>query len=253
MLILVPSSEGKRAPESGPPLALDALAFPELTEHRTALLDALIATSGAHDRLERFGVGASLEGELERNRTIRTLPTAPALELYDGVLHRALDARSLSGPARRRADVSLLLGSALFGLLRPSDPIPPYRLPVDARLIGPPRLEAFWRERLGATLATASADLGVILDLRAASYRALAPTDPDLTVILRLAPGVTGGNVALKRARGLAARRLLETPTEPTSIEGLAELLATDWSVELSSPTKRGATWTLAVDPRGGA
>jgi cytoplasmic iron level regulating protein YaaA (DUF328/UPF0246 family) len=250
MLILVPSSEGKRAPERGGPLALETLAFPELTAHRAALLDALIGTSGRPDARERFGVGPSLEAELERNRFIRTLPTAPALELYDGVLHRALDAHSLSGPARRRADASLLLGSALFGLLHPDDPIPPYRLPVGARLLGLPRLVTFWRERLSAVIATASADDGVILDLRAASYRALAPSDPDRTVLLRLAPEVAGGNVALKRARGLAARRLLEAPTEPASIEGLAELLAADWSVELAAPTKRGATWTLSLAPR---
>jgi cytoplasmic iron level regulating protein YaaA (DUF328/UPF0246 family) len=249
MLILVPSSEGKRAPTSGAPLDLQSLSFPELTDLRAAVLGALIKTSGEPDRLDRIAVGASLIGELERNRSLSTQPTGPVLEIYDGVLHRALDAGSLSARAKRRAAHSLLLASSLFGLLRPSDHIPPYRLPVDADLLGLPSLAKFWRSQLSATLATASADTGVILDLRAASHRSLAPSDPGRTLTIRLAPGVAGGNTTLKRTRGLTARRLLERADLPTTPAALAGSLDDSWSVDLTAPGGPAQGWVLVIDP----
>lgn len=252
MLIIVPSSEGKRAPAAtGAPLDPAHLSFPELAAVRARILDALIATSGAADARVRLHVGASLEDEIIRNRALRTLPASPVLEVYDGVLHRALDAASLDASAQARAARTLVLASSLFGLLRVGDRIPPYRLPVGARLLDLPRLEACWRPVLPGALADAAGTAGVILDLRASSYAALGmPAGAaGRTVSLRLAPGVAGGNVALKRVRGLAARRLLEAPTEPASPVDLVSLLARDWAVELMAPTKPGEPYTLSVTP----
>ena len=252
MLIIVPSSEGKRAPAtSGAPLDPARLSFPELAAVRGWIFDALAATSSAADALERLGVGASIASEVARNRELASLPASPAIEVYDGVLHRALDAASLDAAGRERASRSLVLASSLFGLLRPDDRIPPYRLPVGARLLDLPRLEACWRPVLPGALAGAAGPSGVILDLRASSYTALGmPTGAaGRTVTLRLDPGVAGGNVILKRMRGLAARRLLEAPTEPETPVDLVALLARDWAVELRSPAQPGEPYTLSVTP----
>jgi cytoplasmic iron level regulating protein YaaA (DUF328/UPF0246 family) len=252
MLIIVPSSEGKRAPATtGAPLDPDRLSFPTLAAVRARILDALVTTSRAPDALARLGVGTSIAGEVARNRQLASLPASPALEVYDGVLHRALDAASLDAAAAARAAHSLVLASSLFGLLRPDDRIPPYRLPVGARLLDLPRLEACWRPLLGDVLADAAGSSGVILDLRASSYQALGSPAlaADRTVALRLAPGVAGGNVTLKRLRGLAARRLLEAPSEPGDPDALAALLARDWTVELAAPARAGAPYTLSVAP----
>ena len=253
MLIIVPSSEGKRALTSGAPLDLPSLSFPELTDLRAAVLGALIKTSGEPDRLDRIVVGASLIGELERNRSLSTWPTGPVLEIYDGVLHRALDAGSLSARAKRRAGRSLLLASSLFGLLRPSDHIPPYRLPVDADLLGLPSLATFWRSQLATLIERTAVDTGVVLDLRAASYRLLGASRGADTLTLRLLPGVPGGNVALKHARGSAARHLLESERTPETIRELAALLCELWPGTLSRPAGRNAPWLLSIDPRGAA
>jgi cytoplasmic iron level regulating protein YaaA (DUF328/UPF0246 family) len=252
MLIIVPSSEGKRVPADGAaPFDPVVLSFPELALMRDRVINALIATSGAPDALVRLHVGPSLEGEVVQNRALRSLPASPALEVYDGVLHRALDAASLDAAAKRRAAHSLVLASSLFGLLRPGDRIPPYRLPVGARLLDLPRLEACWRPLLPGALADAAGATGVILDLRASSYSALGMPDGGggRTVTLRLAPGVAGGNVMLKRVRGLAARRLLEASTAPESPVELASLLARDWAVELLPPARADAPSVLAVRP----
>ena len=252
MLIIVPSSEGKRAPASaGDPVEIDTLSFPELAPVRRRLAAALVATSGAPDGLERLGAGPTLAFEVARNRRLLALPARPALEVYSGVLHEALDAVSFGGAARDRADRSLVIASALWGLLRPADQIPVYRLGVAARLLDTPRLEVCWTPVLPAVLAAAAGPHGVILDLRAASYQALGvPAGMgERAVTLRLAPGVAGGNVILKRTRGLAARLLLDSGVEPADPEALAGLLAAHWRVELYAPARAGGPWTLQVDP----
>jgi cytoplasmic iron level regulating protein YaaA (DUF328/UPF0246 family) len=252
VLIIVPSSEGKRAPASaGDPVELDTLSFLELTPVRRRLTAALVATSGAADGLERLGAGPALAFEVARNRRLLALPARPALEVYSGVLHEALDAATLDGAARDRADRSLVIASALWGLLRPADRIPVYRLGIVARLLDTPRLEACWTPVLPGALAAAAGPAGAILDLRAASYQALGvPAGMgERAVTLRLAPGVAGGNVILKRVRGLAARHLLVSGAEPAGPQELADVLAAHWRVELRAPARAGGPWTLQVDP----
>ena len=123
MPILLPPSEGKTAPASGAPLDLDALAFPDLAQERRQMLEALIATSSREDALALLGVGASLEEEVRRNLELETAPTAPAREVYTGVLFAALEAQTLTEvPVAKRAAVHVMSG--LFGIVGIDDPIP---------------------------------------------------------------------------------------------------------------------------------
>jgi len=189
VLIIVPSSETKREPPvRGRPVSLDTLSFPALTEVRTRILDALIATSAQPDALRRLLAGDSLDNEVDRNTHLRGLPVRPALEVYTGTLHAGLDAATLSPAAARRARSRLVIVSALWGLLRPADRIPPYRMNVCARLIGMEPLEPTWRTVIPDALAGAAGGRGVILDLRSASYQALGmPTGlADRIVTLRV-------------------------------------------------------------------
>lgn len=81
-------------------------------------------TGGGDDvRGERRSAGGG-----RGNVDLRTLPTARAGEIYDGVLYQALDLPGLDAGGRRRAGRSVLISSALFGVLRLGDRIPPYKL-----------------------------------------------------------------------------------------------------------------------------
>ena len=50
----------------------------------------------------------------------------PAMERYTGVLYQELAWSTLPAAARRRGETQVRTVSGLWGLVAPSDPIPPY-------------------------------------------------------------------------------------------------------------------------------
>ena len=254
MLIIVPPSESKRlALGHGRPVDLDALSFPELTAVRTQVLDALIATSTRPDAAKRLQVGPSVAALVTQNASVRELPALPVLGIYSGPLHAGLDAESLSGAAMARAGQALVVASPLWGLLRPVDRIPAYRLHICSRLIGMDWLKPTWRPVLGPTLAQAAGPDGIVVDLRSPNYQAMGvPTGlgervVNLHVDMKAGGGGGIGVVLAKQIRGQAARHLLESAAVPRDPAALAELLADRWPTRLGAPERPGKPWTLTL------
>jgi cytoplasmic iron level regulating protein YaaA (DUF328/UPF0246 family) len=254
VLILLPPSESKRVPpKRGKPVDLSSLSFPELGPLRAHVLEALMATSARPDALARLGVGASIAAEVERNARLDEIPARPALEVYDGVLYDALGYSTLSAAAKRRAASRVVVVSALWGAVRPTDRIPAYRLNICARLLGVTGLESLWREVLPSVLADAVGPSGLVVDCRSSSYQATGMPEGlgDRTVAVRVLRE-TGGRRSVvshmaKHTRGEVARHLLESGADPRRPEGLAKALAERWDVELVDPRRRGRPWTAEV------
>lgn len=253
MLIIVPPSESKRAPAaSGRPIAFDELSFTSLTSTRRRIANALVETSAHLDAFERLHVKPTLAAEVARNTHLFEMPAMPVLDLYTGPLHEGLDAARLSEAGAARADQSVVVVSALWGALRRTDRIPPYRLLVWASLIGVGRLEPIWRGLLPDLLAAVAGDAGVVVDLRSPTYQAIGMPAGlgDRTVTLKADQGRHGhriGDVIAKRLRGEAAHHLLESGADPQSPDELADVLAVRWPVRLASPERRGGPWTMTL------
>ena len=212
MLILLPPSETKAAGGDGPPLELAELAFPELTKIRTRLTAALIRLSRNRTASRRaLGLSPRQDGEIARNAELAGSPTLPAYARYTGVLYDALDAPTLAPGARG----SLLIASALFGVLRADDAIPAYRLSGSSVLPRLGGLGPLWRPTLVRTLAAC----GPILDLRSGDYARLAPLPGALVARVVAADGraVSHDN---KSTKGVLARALAGSDAE--SIEEIA-------------------------------
>jgi cytoplasmic iron level regulating protein YaaA (DUF328/UPF0246 family) len=226
VLVLLPPSETKRPGGDGGPLDLSALSFPELTDVRASLTDALIALA-ADPRAARaaLGLSAQQDDEIARNAGLRTSPTLAALERYTGVLYDALDVAGLTRAQRRRADERLAVGSALFGLVRATDRIPAYRLSAGSVLPGLPTLRTVWRPALEPVVKGID---GLVVDLRSGAYAALAPVPGAVTV--RVETERPDGSRAVvshfsKAHKGRIARILAATTAEPADLARLRALL----------------------------
>jgi cytoplasmic iron level regulating protein YaaA (DUF328/UPF0246 family) len=250
MLILLPPSESKTAPDAGSPADLLDLSFPQLTEAREAMLDHLADVSASDDALDRLKVGASLRGEVERNTRLTREPAAPAISVYTGVLYDALGYSTLSEEARARAEGSVVIVSALWGAVRPADRIPAYRLSMGAKVAQKGTLASWWKGELSPVLGDYGRDQ-LIIDCRSSSYAAAWKPEPSSTAAIRVERLRDGRRQVVshmaKHYRGEVARYLLEAGADPATPEELAEILRSQWEVELSPAGKGPAELTIVL------
>jgi cytoplasmic iron level regulating protein YaaA (DUF328/UPF0246 family) len=248
VLILLPPSEGKTAPASGAPLDLASLAYPELTATRERVLSAVVRLSEGRPAraLAALGLSQGQAGELERNAALRNAPAAPAAEIYTGVLYERLRLPELPPAARAR----VLIASALWGVVRPDDRIPAYRLSMAARLPRLGGLAARWRPALRAALP----DERLVVDLRSGPYAAAWTPRAAEIVAVRAFTERAGRRAVVshmvKATRGDVARLLLEARTPPRDAEQVAEIVAASGR-EVERTTGRGGA-TIDVIYRDG-
>lgn len=227
MLVLLPPSETKRDGGDGPPLQWDALSHRALHPVRAALVDELVALAADVPACRTaLGLSPRQDAEIARNAALLTAPTMPAMHRYTGVLYDALDVDSLRGTAAGRARERLAVGSALFGLLRADDPVPPYRLSAGSALPGGGTLAARWKPVLEPELAAIAAQ-ELVVDLRSGSYAALARVPTAVTVnVLAERPDGSRSVVSHfnKAHKGRLARVLAGTRAEPDDAAGVATI-----------------------------
>ena len=213
MLIVLPPSEGKAQPAPAPPVDLDTLAFPtELNAVRARLMRALA-----------------------RTQPLAVAPAAPACEVYTGVLYRRLELPSLD------AGDHLLIASGLWGLLRPADRIPRYKLPLDARV---PRLRgtlaALWKQSIARALAPRDVPDELVVDCRSGGYASIwRPRQADLLAVRAFRVHADGGRQPIshmaKASRGDVARILLRASRPAATPDEVVDLVrAAGLDAELS-------------------
>ncbi|MCB0930371.1 MAG: peroxide stress protein YaaA [Mycobacterium sp.] len=225
MIVLLPPSETKRGGGDGPALQLSELATPELTPLRAELVDELVELATDTEASRRaLGLSAAQDAEIARNAALRNSPTMPAIHRYTGVLYDALDFESLGRAEAARARSRLVVGSALFGLLRADDPIPAYRLSAGSKLPGRPGLPTRWRPYLEPVLA----DLGsreLVVDLRSGSYAGLGRLAGAVRVDV-VAEHADGRRTVVshfnKAHKGRLARALASTRSDPGDAAAVA-------------------------------
>jgi cytoplasmic iron level regulating protein YaaA (DUF328/UPF0246 family) len=236
VLILLPPSEGKTAPEGGAPLELDSLVYAdELGALRSGLLDALerLGRGSRKKAIEALAISPGQVGEIAVDAALREAPARPAAAVYSGVLYDRLGLAKLPAKARRR----VLISSALWGVVRPDDRIPYYRLSAKARLpkIGP--IAGYWRAALREALPDEEGSL--VVDMRSGGYAAAwKPKRAELLAVraFSLEDGKRRPVSHMAKAvRGEVARALLQAKAAPEDPEGAATIAgAAGFEVELS-------------------
>src|SRR6201996_5335210 len=236
MLILLPPSEGKTAPTKGSPVELNRLAYADaLTPSRRKLLGALAALAElpVERAVSMLGVSPGQAAEVAVDAELSSAPAGPAASVYTGVLYDRLRLPELP----KRAQNRVLIASALWGVLRPGDPIPYYRFSAKAKLDGIGGLAAFWRPALAEALPDEAGSL--VVDMRSGAYAAAWKPKRAELLAVRAFSEVKGkrkpGSHTAKAVRGEVARALLEAKKAPQDAEGAAAIAeAAGWRVELS-------------------
>ena len=242
MLVLLPPSEGKTEPPSGPSLDLDALSSPSLTRTRRRILDALVRVceGNARGAATRLGLGRTQLDELARNAALNVASTARADAVYTGVLYAAWNPASLSKTGRAFADEHVATASALFGVVRPGDLIPAYRLSAGVQLPRLGSVAALWRRKLGPALDELTGG-GLLIDLRSGAYINLHKPAGELaarTAAIRVLSEVDGVRKVVshfnKSTKGEIVRGICENRVAATTPDGLADALRDlGWRIDL--------------------
>lgn len=210
MLILLPPSEGKNQPTSKVNVNLTKLVFPKELH---AIRDRLLT------------------------KTLAAPPAAKAMDVYTGVLYQALDWDSLSTAAKARGEKSILIASALFGVLRPSDLIPNYKAKIKT---------SDWKAALKPALDGLNADL--IIDCRSSTYAGIWQAPSERCVVVRVFKKEKGKISVIthlsKKYRGELTRVLLKTNKSPRTPAELLEIAETHFDCKLQK-SKNGKPWYL--------
>jgi cytoplasmic iron level regulating protein YaaA (DUF328/UPF0246 family) len=253
VLVLLPPSEGKHAPEAGAPVDLAALTFHDaLGAKRAKAVAALVKLAGGNRKraLGHLGLTIGLSAEVDRDAALLTAPAAPAAEIYTGVLFQHLDLATLSGVGLARAREQVLVASALWGVVALEDRIPAYRLSIGARLPALTRsgLAAWWRPALAKALPDEPGQL--VVDLRSGGYA--AAWRPKHAMLVEVKAATADGKPIshmAKAVRGTVARRLLQARSAATEPADVARVADGDGvgRVELHAPTRTGGAWIVNV------
>ena len=172
------------------------------------------------------------------------------------MLYDALDLAGLSPAARRRAASRLLVTSSLFGVVRPTDRIPAYRLSGDVTLpgLGPVAGGVARRAGAGGDRRARARDCcwtcGRRRTPRSGGRRpTLAPRVATVRVLLEKDGRRSVVSHFNKATKGRVTRDLLESGEHPRTPGALAALLGElGWDVELGPSGRAGTRLDVVVE-----
>ena len=163
----------------------------------------------------------------------------PAINVYSGVLYKALDYPSLSASAKARCEKSVVIISAKYGALSPSDRIEFYKEKINSALMRPiveKKLEAYKKN--------------LIVDCRSSTYQSVWSAPTDVTVAIRASTVVDGERKVIthmsKKTRGEVTRALLISRSTPKTPEDIYAIISELYPCALTPPTD-GEPWVLEV------
>lgn len=225
MLLLLPPSETKRIGGSNLTIEQVHLSYGQLNEARDLVLEDLLKLCKKKDLAAKaLKLSKKQLREIDFNLAIKTAPTMPAYQRYEGTLYKAIDVASFGSHEVEQMRAHVLMQSALFGLISATDRIPWYRLSAGT-VLPKVNLKKVWKEHQDAAWARL-VDFPII-DLRSKAYVDLAPIPSHLDSywVEVVAEDPTGQRKALnhfnKTAKGEFVGAFVRAKTAPKTIAQL--------------------------------
>jgi cytoplasmic iron level regulating protein YaaA (DUF328/UPF0246 family) len=163
----------------------------------------------------------------------------PAVQVYTGVLYAALGWSTLTAAQTKLAQSSLAIISAKYGVLRPMDPIAPYKEKIN-------------NKKMAAQVAQAldGAETELIIDCRSSTYQTVWQSPIEKTVEIKVFTKVDGEKKVIthmsKKTRGEVTRHILLTGIEIKTPQQLQETVSQGFTCTLIEPTDK-EPWVLEV------
>ena len=155
------------------------------------------------------------------------------------MLYKALDYPTLSASAKVRCEKSVVIISAKYGALSPSDRIEFYKEKIN---------NAVMRPIVEKKLAPYKKEL--IIDCRSSTYQGVWSAPTDVTVAIRASTVVDGKRTVIthmsKKTRGKVTRALLVNRSSPKTVEDIYAIISEKYPCALTPP-KDGEPWVLEV------
>ena len=163
----------------------------------------------------------------------------PAIQVYTGVLYAALGWDRLNKAQQKLGQSVIAIISAKYGVLRPMDPIAPYKEKIE-------------NKKMAAQVAQAldGAETELIIDCRSSTYQTVWQSPVAITVEVKVFTRVDGVKKVIthmsKKTRGEVTHEILKTSQRPKTPEELQVIVAQKFECELTSGDEKNP-WVLEV------
>jgi cytoplasmic iron level regulating protein YaaA (DUF328/UPF0246 family) len=163
----------------------------------------------------------------------------PAIQVYTGVLYAALGWEQLTAGQRRKGAESIAIISAKYGVVRPLDPIEPYKEKIDNRKMA---------ARVAQVLDGIESEL--IIDCRSSTYQTVWQSPADITVEIKVFTKIEGVKKVIthmsKKTRGEVTHHILKSGKVPANPRELQAIVSQKFECDLLEGSKK-EPWVLEV------
>ena len=163
----------------------------------------------------------------------------PAIEVYTGVLYAALRWSTLTKAQQKLGQSCLAIISAKYGVVRPLDPIEPYK-------------EKIKNKKMAAQVAQAldGKETELIIDCRSSTYQGVWQSPVAITVEIKVFTKIDGEKKVIthmsKKTRGEVTHCILKSTKIPSNPFELEAIVSQKFECELIEGSKK-KPWVLEV------
>jgi hypothetical protein len=163
----------------------------------------------------------------------------PAIQVYTGVLYASLSWDRLTEAQRKLGASSIAIISAKYGVVRPLDPIEPYK-------------EKIKNKKMATQVAQAldGAESELIIDCRSSTYQTVWQSPVAITVEIKVFTKVDGVKKVIthmsKKTRGEVTHYILKSTKVPVNPNELEAIISQKFECKLIAGNKKGP-WVLEV------
>ena len=163
----------------------------------------------------------------------------PAIQVYTGVLYAALGWDRLTKTQQQQGAQSIAIISAKYGVVRPMDPIEPYKEKINNKKMAP---------IVEKSLAGVESEL--IIDCRSSTYQMAWQSPVDITVEIKVFTKIDGVKKVIthmsKKTRGEVTHHILKSTKVPTNAHELEAIVSQKFECQLVEGSKKNP-WVLEV------